>query len=948
MHAVDLLASSYHLIDTQDGLPDNNVHSIGQLPDKRMLIVTESSVCIFNGENVVQLKSPLSDALLVDEFCDQIASRKDGFCWIRLANQLKILNLSTEHFITNPREFLSREYGISKKIGNVFFDNEGGVYLLTANHRLFFLPSYHGLVPLTVPASFHPVQATQTTTSVCLLSSEGRILILDKKTFRKKRFCSVSQLLGDGRIYDFRQMTCVSQRNNVIFSVKVDDGKSILASLNVDRGTLNMTKTIGDIVCSMKIMRNDRLLVASQKMIYLFGRDGTLLSETRYCATPKGVFEVERPVLFADGDDGIWMALKKKGIVYTSSHSVRFKSLSGASLPCSDPDGQEVTAVVPYSGSQLLVAFKKGLWMYDMKRSHFMPVDGRCRGASAVSVTRSDHGRIWITLLSGETFVWEKGNPRPMSHRFVTDNGRMLGDICAVYDFENQGCYVVSKSLGVMLVTKNKMMGKDVNVVEQITKNKKMLFRTKNVTNAVRGLEGSVLFSTGWGMFVFHPQTRRIEFPVGVNQQFKITCGDLQFHDVKFDSRGWLWLGHLEGLTLYIKKRGLTFFYSKENGLPNNIIQSVIDCGPHKMCVGTSEGIALMRINDTDASHPVADIQPIGSECGLLEGEYSSHCAAKLADGTIVLGCIRGLSILPAGELNKRVQNEPPIFSVLRVRGEVSEAGDGILEKSVSCTSRLDLPYGSRSFSLSFASPNYANMGMTHYRYRLIHGYTDSPWIYLSSRHVAGEVSFQFLPAGHYRLEIQSSLLNSSWSRSAVMEIVVHSPWYWNFWSKSLYLLILLLVGYYDYTMRKQRAAMMVALRLQEERNKFTPEEEEFPKRTFNPRDLHLPTADEELMLRVMDKLESHLSDSDYGVEALSSDVGMARVTLYRKIKMITGQTPVSFIRTIRLKRSVQYLNAGKNVNETSFLVGFSDVAYFRKCFKDMYGSLPKSFEQQN
>jgi AraC-like DNA-binding protein len=943
LNAVDVLHATCHVIDTQIGLPENRVRSMVQLPDRRMLFVTESTICIYNGENVTQLKSPFSDALCMNGFCDQVMTRVDGKCWIRLANQLKILNISTEHFVANPQAFLSSQYGIREQIDNVFFDMSGGVYLTTIGNELYYLPAHHQTVRIKIPYGFQVVCAAQTKTSICLFSTDGRIYVTDRSTYKHFRIFSIPQLLGMKlRSYAY-QTTCVSQLHSVIFSVRTSNGKSVLASLDITRGKLNFSKVIDDVIRTLCSMQHDKVLVTSAEKIYLFDRNCRLLSQTNKCLTDKGLENIFKPIVYADCDGGVWIAQNRKGIMYASLHTVRFQSLSGASLPQSIINNAEVISVVPHTNHQFIAAFKSGLWIYDLQRQQFSSISGKWGTTPLLSVTKSVNNRIWITALSGYTYVWEHKQAVPVLHHFVTAAGRQLTDIDAVYDFGTSGCYVVSRSSGLLIVL-DKVKNGGVSIVCPI-KNRKLLPMTKKVTNASKGLAGSILFTTDWGLFIYHPHTGKIDFPADVDSQARIVCGDLQFHDVTFDSRGWLWLAHLEGLTLYNRKYNQTTFYSKANGLPNNIIQSVIDCGENKMCVGTSEGIALIKIISTDDyHHPIVDIQPLGAESGLLEGEYSPHCAAKMADGTIVIGGVKGLSILPARELHKRILNIPPIYTALYVKGDLSEAGDGILDEAVSYTHRIDLPYDSRSFSFEFASPNYANNGITHYRYRLMQGTSDASWIYLPSRH-AGYVSFQFLPSGHYRLEVQSSLLNSDWSPSNVMDIVVHSPWYWNFWSKSCYLLVICLVGYYEYTMRRQRSALEVALRLQDERNKYTSVEQNMPKQTFNPHDLNLPTVDEELMIRVMDKLESHISDEGYGVEQLSSDVGMARVTLYRKMKMITGQTPVTFIRTIRLKKATQYLQAGKNVNETAYLVGFSDVAYFRKCFKSMYGTLPKSFK---
>ena len=89
------------------------------------------------------------------------------------------------------------------------------------------------------------------------------------------------------------------------------------------------------------------------------------------------------------------------------------------------------------------------------------------------------------------------------------------------------------------------------------------------------------------------------------------------------------------------------------------------------------------------------------------------------------------------------------------------------------------------------------------------------------------------------------------------------------------------------------------------------------------------------------------MNSSEYNVEQLSTDMGMSRMNLYRKLQAITGQTPTEFIRTIRLKRAAQLLQDGKlNVSEVADRVGFSSSSYFTKCFKEQFGVLPTQYSE--
>jgi AraC-like DNA-binding protein len=92
--------------------------------------------------------------------------------------------------------------------------------------------------------------------------------------------------------------------------------------------------------------------------------------------------------------------------------------------------------------------------------------------------------------------------------------------------------------------------------------------------------------------------------------------------------------------------------------------------------------------------------------------------------------------------------------------------------------------------------------------------------------------------------------------------------------------------------------------------------------------------------------VEARLSDSDLSVDDLASAMNLSRVQLYRKVKSISGSSPVELLRTARLNRGYQLLlTSGKNVSEVAYEVGFTAPSYFTKCFKDEFGVSPSDLQ---
>ena len=94
------------------------------------------------------------------------------------------------------------------------------------------------------------------------------------------------------------------------------------------------------------------------------------------------------------------------------------------------------------------------------------------------------------------------------------------------------------------------------------------------------------------------------------------------------------------------------------------------------------------------------------------------------------------------------------------------------------------------------------------------------------------------------------------------------------------------------------------------------------------------------------DVVEARLGNSDLTVDDLAEAMNLSRVQLYRKVKAISGSSPVELLRTARLNRGYQLLlTTGKNVSEVAYDVGFTAPSYFTKCFKDEFGVSPSDLQ---
>ena len=108
------------------------------------------------------------------------------------------------------------------------------------------------------------------------------------------------------------------------------------------------------------------------------------------------------------------------------------------------------------------------------------------------------------------------------------------------------------------------------------------------------------------------------------------------------------------------------------------------------------------------------------------------------------------------------------------------------------------------------------------------------------------------------------------------------------------------------------------------------------------------PSPDRRFLDTFLKAMEKHMSNTNLKIEDLGDEVGLSRVQLYRKVKALTGMTPVEILRETRLKHAMQLLKTtDKTVSEIANEVGFATPGYFSSCFKKQYDKYPTDVREE-
>jgi signal transduction histidine kinase/DNA-binding response OmpR family regulator/Tfp pilus assembly protein PilF len=113
----------------------------------------------------------------------------------------------------------------------------------------------------------------------------------------------------------------------------------------------------------------------------------------------------------------------------------------------------------------------------------------------------------------------------------------------------------------------------------------------------------------------------------------------------------------------------------------------------------------------------------------------------------------------------------------------------------------------------------------------------------------------------------------------------------------------------------------------------------------LDPGKITATSIDQKFLEQVLELLEINFSDVEFGVPHMQDALAMSKTQLHRKLKALTNEAPGEVLRNFRLKRAAQLLSQKEDsVTQIAYKVGFNNLSYFAKCFKELYGVAPSSY----
>ena len=395
---------------------------------------------------------------------------------------------------------------------------------------------------------------------------------------------------------------------------------------------------------------------------------------------------------------------------------------------------------------------------------------------------------------------------------------------------------------------------------------------------------------------------------------------------------------------------------TQEDGLVNNAVKGIVEDRNGRLWITTQNGLSVYDPHsDTFTNYSQAD--------GLVSSQFYWNSAVIAPSGTIFLGSEAGL-IEVNGENPEAARQGHLVFTRLMVDNQDVMAGSDYLDEDISIAKVITLSEGNRSFSLDFSALNYGYESQGIFSYRM-KGF-DNEWTLLKPGQRS--VRYSALPVGDYTFEVKYESALSTVEAATISIDIVVKPHFWNSWWFRLLLsalFVVLIIHIYNrwVTELKRREAeqLMQPIRkvleeskdpkqLQQRISNILDNQERYQKsvtRSVEADQEEVMKNTKPFMERVMEIMEQHYMDSEFGVQEFCDALGMSRSVASKHLNAEAGLPAGQFIRNYRLNMARELLTAktgNRNITEIAYAVGFNDPKYFTRCFTKMYGVSPSTY----
>src|SRR6185503_12252525 len=249
------------------------------------------------------------------------------------------------------------------------------------------------------------------------------------------------------------------------------------------------------------------------------------------------------------------------------------------------------------------------------------------------------------------------------------------------------------------------------------------------------------------------------------------------------DSRGLMWIGTKDGLTIIDGQSGKFIDVEKNIGLPAINVSNIVEDNNGVMWLSTTNGLASIRLSGAAGNYTYR-VNKYNEFDGLQGREFNVYACFKTSEGELAFGGPNGFNVFNPQQVSVFKPRQNLLFTDFQLFNKTVAAGDTvdgrvILTKAISQTKAVTLKHQENVFAIEFSACNYFNPGKVDYQY-MLQGF-DKNWITTSGNN--RKVTYTNLDAGDYTFMVRAKSMDNPQSASMIkLKIMVLPP----FWATGL------------------------------------------------------------------------------------------------------------------------------------------------------------------
>jgi len=770
-------------INSSNGLSDNRVRAICQLQDGRMVFITEGLVNIYDGVNFRYIHYDDRKAYALKNYSawHRVYVDSDNRVWVKNQRKLFVFDIRRELFISNTDSLFASQ-GIKAQVTNIFMDTDRNFWYLTQNDELVYRINQQNISSVflshvsklngELDQLFDMVVYRK---QLFLFYKSGRMICYDMVT--RKKLYTENPFNGNNK---YSSNLAVITYKNLFYQVRNGNGIGLLTRYNVNNRKWEniLETTYWQNTLTMDDQGN--CWISSLAGLWLIDKN---LQNKRLISplhlVDGRIFETEISTQYSDDKGGLWVGSVDRGILYYHPDRFKFQNYGHSLFNIQDTKKISVRCFSEKDG-YVLVGTQNGLFRKENGSATLEPFKSIPSNSICEMLLKDSKQRIWLCTQNNGLYCID--NNKIKHYKTPT---------CCLSIFESfDNRYYLSTNYG-------------VGIWDPATGNFKMATTSTGATSSytyqLTDFKKDILLGySDDGLFLYNSRKNSLSIPDKTSGLQQHSCH--QYHCLFTDSRGLIWLGTMDGLTVYNPFTNTTKSFSESDGLINNSTRSIIEDNLGRMWVSTSNGISRIDVIENDGSFKYS-FYNFNKYDGVIETEFLPRSAFKTSTNSLLWGGLDGFNELDLEQINRSEQKiSTPLFTKLLLSGtEVKQnvlyANNEILKQSITSTSEIRLRYFQNFIGIEFSGLNYVNPTQTYYRYKLVG--TDDVWNEIKTPDGIGRINYTNLSPGKYRLMVYAANNSRHWSsKCAELTIIIKSPFWKTIWAYLSYLLLSVFVFY--------------------------------------------------------------------------------------------------------------------------------------------------------